>query len=206
MSLLRITLYSIYWPSFKKNITRSAGLFSLSTDISLWSNGLMMNSTPQNTRSSLPISLLSSSLLSNGTGYFGTSTTASVMAKPWSPSKPRRLRTAPFLKILYALFVGLPISISTIILAAADIINGEKITTPLKLQCSYCGHTLHHVKDRKHFHVHKCVKESCSYYKRNLKKLPEDLPTSEYRKYKLRYLYREFSVNFYDMALNRLSK
>ena len=61
-------------------------------------------------------------------------------------------------------------------------------------------------KDRKHFRVHKCVNDNCSYYKRNLKKLPKKLPKSEYWKYKLRYLYREFSVNFFDMDLNQLPK
>lgn len=53
----------------------------------------------------------------------------------------------------------------------------------------------------KHFCVHKCVNDNCSYYKRNLKKLLKDFPPSEYWKYKLRYLYREFSVNFFDMGL-----
>ena len=85
-------------------------------------------------------------------------------------------------------------------------VNGEKVTTPLKLQCPYCGHALQPVKDRKHFRVHKCINDNCSYYKRNLNKLPKDLPKSEYWKYKLRYLYREFSVNFFDMDLNQLPK
>ena len=47
-------------------------------------------------------------------------------------------------------------------------VNGEKVTTPLKLQCPYCGHALQPVKDRN--------------------------------------LYREFSVNFFDMDLNQLPK
>ena len=50
------------------------------------------------------------------------------------------------------------------------------------------------------------MNDNCSYYKRNLKKLPKDLPRSEYWKYKLRYLYREFSVNFFDMDLRQLPK
>lgn len=83
-------------------------------------------------------------------------------------------------------------------------VNGEKVTAPLKLQCPYCGHALQPVKSRKHFRVHKCVNDGCPYYKRNLKKLPKGLPASEYWKYKLRYLYREFSVNFFDMELSRL--
>ena len=83
-------------------------------------------------------------------------------------------------------------------------VNGEKVTAPLKLQCPYCGHAFQPVKSRKHFRVHKCVNDHCPYYKRNLKKLPEGLPHTDYWKYKLRYLYREFSVNFFDMDLNQL--
>lgn len=83
-------------------------------------------------------------------------------------------------------------------------VNGEKFLTPLKLLCPYCGHVLQPVKDRKPFRVHKCINNNCSYYRRNLKKLPPDLPRSDYWKYKLRYLYREFSVNFFDMDLNQL--
>ena len=58
---------------------------------------------------------------------------------------------------------------------------GEKVVSPLKLQ-SYCGHSLQPVKDRKHFRVHKCVNDCCSYYKRNLKKCPRIFPPSEYWK------------------------
>ncbi len=85
-------------------------------------------------------------------------------------------------------------------------VNVEKVTTPLKLQCPYCGHALQPVKDRKHFGKHKCINDNCSFYKRNLKKLPADLPMFERWKYKLRYVYREFTVNFFDMVLNQLPK
>lgn len=50
------------------------------------------------------------------------------------------------------------------------------------------------------------MNDSCTYYKRNLKKISKDLPCSEYWKYKLRYLYQEFSVNFFDMELSQLPK
>jgi transposase-like protein len=83
-------------------------------------------------------------------------------------------------------------------------ITGDQVTSPLKLICPYCGHALVPVKDRKHFRVHKCVNNACSYYKRNLKKVPPDLPPSDLWKYKLRYLYREFSVDFFSMDLNQL--
>ena len=82
-------------------------------------------------------------------------------------------------------------------------VNGAKVITPLKLQCPHCGHALQPVKDRKHFRIHKCVNDNCPYYIRNLKKLPKGLPKKDYWKYKLRYLYREFSVNFFDMDLSQ---
>ncbi len=85
-------------------------------------------------------------------------------------------------------------------------VSGEQVTSPLKLQCPYCSHSLVPVKNRKHFRVHKCVNDHCSYYKRNRKKLPAELPQDELWKYKLRYLYREFSINFFDMDLNQLPK
>lgn len=61
-------------------------------------------------------------------------------------------------------------------------------------------------QNHKHFRIHKCINDNCSYYKQNLKKLPKDLPRSEYWKYKLRYLYRKFSVNLFDMDFYQLPK
>lgn len=82
--------------------------------------------------------------------------------------------------------------------------DNEKDISKLHLLCPYCGHALSPVKDRKHFIVHKCTNNNCSYYKQNLAKLPKDLPTSERHKYKLRYIYREFTVDFFKMKLNQL--
>ncbi len=83
-------------------------------------------------------------------------------------------------------------------------ITGEKVTSPLTLLCPYCGHVLIPKKDRKHFIVHKCVNKKCSYYRNNLKLLPKDLNPSEKYKYKLHYIYREFSLDFFSMDLNQL--
>ena len=82
--------------------------------------------------------------------------------------------------------------------------DNEKDISKLHLLCPYCGHALSPVKDRKHFIVHKCTNNNCSYYKQNLAKLPKDLPTSERHKYKLRYIYREFTVDFFKIKLNQL--
>ena len=76
------------------------------------------------------------------------------------------------------------------------------------LKCPYCDHSLVHVKDRKHFAVHKCVNPKCSYYLHNLKKVDkQDLldPVNKH-KYKLHYIYREFLIDFFRMDLNSLPK
>ena len=84
--------------------------------------------------------------------------------------------------------------------------GGERVTSPLRLICPYCGHALVPKKDRKHFIVHKCVNEKCSYYKQNSSSLPQDLPQKERHKYKLHYIYREFTVDFFSMDLNQFPK
>lgn len=75
----------------------------------------------------------------------------------------------------------------------------------IKLQCPHCGYALEVKKDRKHFRVHKCINQKCSYYLQNLKKLPKDLPSSEKYKYKLHYIYREFTIDFFKVNLNEIS-
>ena len=72
--------------------------------------------------------------------------------------------------------------------------------------CPYCGHTLSPKKDRKHFRIYKCVNPECSYYQSNLTKLPKNLDVSDKHKYKLHYIYREFTVDFFKMDLHALPK
>lgn len=79
-------------------------------------------------------------------------------------------------------------------------------TKPIVLVCPYCGHTLTQKKDRKHFRIHKCTNSKCSYYLDGLKRLPSDVKPSEKYKYKLHYIYREFTVDFFKMNLHELSK
>lgn len=79
-------------------------------------------------------------------------------------------------------------------------------TKPLVFKCPYCGSTLNPQKDRKHFHIHKCKNVKCSYYQKNLRKLPKDLNPSDKHKYKLHYIYREFKINFFKMNLHKLPK
>ena len=80
------------------------------------------------------------------------------------------------------------------------------VTKPLVLLCPYCGRTLEAKKDRKHFRIHKCTNPNCSYYQNNLKKLPIGIKPSEKYKYKLHYIYREFTVNFFKIDLHTISK
>lgn len=75
----------------------------------------------------------------------------------------------------------------------------------IKLKCPYCGHILDVKKDRKHFRIHKCINPKCLYYLNNKKRLPKNLSPSEKYKYKLHYLYREFTVDFFKMDLSGLS-
>ena len=77
---------------------------------------------------------------------------------------------------------------------------------PLVFKCPYCGSTLDQKKERKHFNIHKCINKNCSYYKRNLKKLPKELNPVDKHKYKLHYIYREFNINFFKMNLYEVSK
>ena len=69
-----------------------------------------------------------------------------------------------------------------------------------------CGTTLTEQKQHKHFKIHKCNNSKCSYYQRNIKKLPKDLDPAHKYKYKLHYIYREFNINFFKMDLYPISK
>ncbi len=86
--------------------------------------------------------------------------------------------------------------------------TGENVTTPMRFLCPYCNHSLVPKKDRKHFIVHKCVNPKCSYYLHNLKKVSKEDLEEDYgkNKYKLHYIYRQFTIDFFDMDLNSLPK
>ena len=78
----------------------------------------------------------------------------------------------------------------------------------LNLRCPYCGLSLLQKKERKHFVIHKCVNPQCAYYLGNLKKVdPADLNEDFGRnKYKLHYIYREFTIDFFKMDISSLPK
>lgn len=80
----------------------------------------------------------------------------------------------------------------------------NNVTKPLKLLCPYCNNSLEKVKSRKFFFIHKCKNLKCSYYLKNKRKIPKDISHADKSKYKLHYIYREFTVDFFAMDLNKL--
>jgi len=86
-------------------------------------------------------------------------------------------------------------------------ITGKRTIKPLKLKCPHCNHALSPIKHRKFFIIHKCISDKCSYYRHNLKSVDsETLEKNEKFKHKLRYIYREFTVDFFSMDLDSLPK
>lgn len=88
-------------------------------------------------------------------------------------------------------------------------VRGKTDFKPITLLCPYCGHTLDKKKDRKHFNIHKCVNKNCPYYLDALNRLsPEDQVKYQQskHKFKLHYIYREFTIDFFKMDLSSLPK
>lgn len=84
--------------------------------------------------------------------------------------------------------------------------TGRHFEKPTLFRCPYCGKELAVVKNRKVFRVHKCKNPDCQYYQNNLKKIPTNLTLEERFKYKLHYIYREFTIDFFKMNLYPVSK
>ena len=84
----------------------------------------------------------------------------------------------------------------------------ESRFSSLKLRCPHCGHSLVPKKKRKLFILHKCVNPKCPYYLYNLKQVDTQDLKEDYgkNKYKLHYIYREFTMDFFSMDLNTLPK
>ena len=82
----------------------------------------------------------------------------------------------------------------------------NRFSKTITLKCPHCNHSLERKKDRKHFIIHKCINPKCPYYIKNLKKVDkQDLKDNKYQ-YKLHYIYREFTIDFFKMDLNSLPK
>lgn len=87
--------------------------------------------------------------------------------------------------------------------------RGKTEIKPITLLCPYCGHALVQKKNRKHFNIHKCVNNNCPYYLDALNRLsPEDQVEyhQDKHKFKLHYIYREFTIDFFKMDLSSLPK
>ena len=84
----------------------------------------------------------------------------------------------------------------------------NRFSKVITFKCPYCSHTLTPKKDRKHFIVHKCINPKCPYYLHSLKKVdPADLKEDHGKnKYKLHYIYREFTMDFFEMDITTLPK
>ena len=84
----------------------------------------------------------------------------------------------------------------------------NEFSNKVVLRCPHCSHTLVHKKDRKHFIIHKCVNPKCPYYLHNLKKVEKKHLVEPFgkNKYKLHYIYREFTVDFFKMDISSLPK
>lgn len=78
------------------------------------------------------------------------------------------------------------------------------VTTPLKLLCPHCNHTLERIKSKKVFVIHKCRNLKCSYYLSTKKKVPKNISHTKLSRYKLHYIYREFIVDFFNVSLDSL--
>lgn len=85
-------------------------------------------------------------------------------------------------------------------------IQDNRFSKTMVLKCPHCSHNLEHKKDRKHFIIHKCINKKCPYYLHQLRKVDKkDLENDKY-KYKLHYIYREFTIDFFKLDLNSLPK
>lgn len=86
--------------------------------------------------------------------------------------------------------------------------DDNRFSKTTSLRCPHCSHSLSRIKNRKFFVIHKCVNPKCSYYLHNLKKVDKEDLDGEFgkNKYKLHYIYREFTVDFFRMDLNSLPK
>ena len=84
----------------------------------------------------------------------------------------------------------------------------NEFSNKVVLRCPHCSHSLVHKKDRKHFIIHKCVNPKCPYYLHNLKKVEKKHLAEPFgkNKYKLHYIYREFTVDFFKMYISSLPK
>ena len=80
--------------------------------------------------------------------------------------------------------------------------SGEIVTTPFRLCCPHCGHSLSPKKDRKFFRIHKCVNKKCPYYLHALKQVSTEDLEKDSGKYKYKLMERNYRDFDGDMHYN----
>ena len=79
----------------------------------------------------------------------------------------------------------------------------------LALRCPHCNLALEFVKKRKNFNIYRCRSKSCSYYLSSLNSLSKE-QLQEFKehptRFKMYYLYREFTTNFFKVDLHSISR
>jgi len=86
--------------------------------------------------------------------------------------------------------------------------SNNRFSKQFTLRCPHCGRALSKIKTRKDFNIFKCVNEHCSYYLDNLSKLSDGAKHDEQKRsdFKLHYIYREFTEDFFALDLDSLPK
>ena len=74
-------------------------------------------------------------------------------------------------------------------------------------KCPYCNKTLQKIKTRQNFYIWKCKNNNCSFYKSNLasmNKKDKKLFLKKPSKFKVRYIYREFTYDYKPLSKKTL--
>jgi transposase-like protein/transcription elongation factor Elf1 len=81
--------------------------------------------------------------------------------------------------------------------------KGDKSLRDVVLKCPHCRSVLQKVKKRKDFDLFKCVNDGCRFYTKNLAKMDKwqkrEFEQEPY-KYKVRYIYRKFNIDFTPLS------
>jgi transposase-like protein/transcription elongation factor Elf1 len=79
----------------------------------------------------------------------------------------------------------------------------------LALRCPYCNSILSLIKKRKNFNIYKCQSKKCSYLQTSLNGLSKEQKT-EFKehptRFKIHYLYREFTTDFFKVDLHSIPR
>lgn len=79
----------------------------------------------------------------------------------------------------------------------------------LALRCPHCNLALELIKKRKNFNIYRCRSKNCSYYQSSLNALSKE-QLEEFKqhptRFKMYYLYREFTTDFFKVDLHSIPK